>query len=321
MNPTIAAPRSLLEAVKYFGDPDIANTFAAAIRWPKGVSCPACGSERVTYMAPRRLWNCNECRKQSSVKVGTIFEDSAIPLTEWLPAVWLLANCKNGISSYELARALGVTQKTAWFMNHRIRLAMQSGSIMKFKGHVEADETFVGGKSKFMHRTKREGRILGRGQYASGKKAIMGLLERSSKGRSRVLATVIPNTRKGHTRQYVRDHVAPSSNVYTDAFPSYRGLKADYVHDVIDHAEAYARGKVHTNGLENFWSLLKRAIKGTYTNVEPFHLFRYLDEQVFRFNNRKTKDVARFIDVLRRVIGKRLTYSELIGADMEPATT
>jgi transposase-like protein len=318
MNKTVRVPTTLVGAITYFADPDVALSTFAAFRWPDGVAvCPACESKDTGFLKTRSIWKCRECGKQFSAKVGTVFEDSPIPLTKWLPALWLAVNSKNGISSCELARSLGVTQKTAWFMLHRIRLALQAGKPRRrFKGHVEADETFIGGKAIFMHAAKKKERIRGRGQYASGKLAVMGLLERHGLdgGHSKVRVNIIPNTRKPHTRGFIQQEVEPGTVLYTDALPSYRGLSAEYVHGVIDHAERYAEGQIHTNGLENFWSLLKRAIKGTYVSVEPFHLFRYLDEQVYRFNNRKTKDVARFIDALKGLIGKRLTYQSLIGA-------
>lgn len=312
MNKTIAVPTTLLGAIRYFSDPDVALTFLAGLRWPEGPICPACGKREHSFLKTRRLWKCKACKKQFSVKVGTIFEDSPIGLDKWLPALWMLANSKNGISSYELARGLGVTQKTAWFMLHRVRLAMQSKTFARFKGEIEVDETYIGGRARFMHKQVRARKIKGTG--GMGKAAVMGLLERHGPGKhSRIRTTVLGPVSRGEMQAIVEHHVEQGSTVHTDATQLYNGLKARFVHNVIDHAEAYAKGNVHTNGLENFWSLLKRAIKGTYTNVEPFHLFRYLDEQVYRFNNRKTKDVARFIDTVRGIVGRRLTYSGLTG--------
>jgi transposase-like protein len=232
-------------------------------------------------MASRRLWQCKakHPKRQFSVKVGTIFEDSAAPLDKWLAVIWLVANAKNGISSYEVHRAVGVTQKTAWFMLSRIRLAMQTGSFDKLSGHVEVDETFIGGKARNMN----------------------------------------AKTRKGTLQGEVRQHVESGSEIYTDALRSYDGLRSGYIHKVVDHAEKYVDGVVHTNGLENFWSLLKRSITGTYVSVEPFHLFRYLDEQAFRFNNRQMTDGGRFPAVAASVVGKRLTYRELIGKGPTPS--
>ena len=289
-------------------------SFLASLRWGNGnVTCPTCGGQDVAFLTNQRRWQCRENheRRQFSIKVGTIFEDSPIPLDKWLPAVWMIVNDKNGISSYEVARALAVTQKSAWFMMHRIRTAMQRGGLDKLSGDVEADETFIGGKARFMHAHKRAEKIHGTG--GMDKSAVMGLLERHGPdGHSRVRVKPVPNRKKKTLTAEVRQHVEPGANLYTDALASYEGL-TEFEHGVIDHAESYVRGKVHTNGLENFWSLLKRGIKGTYVSVEPFHLFRYLDEQAFRFNARKTTDAKRFLDVLRTIVGRRLTYKELIG--------
>lgn len=315
MDNTLTAPATLLEAVRFFGDPDVCIAYMAKARWGSidAVTCPTCGSQKVHYLDARRLWQCNtkHPKRQFSVKVGTIFEDSALGLDKWLPAVWLITNAKNGISSYEAARALGISQKSAWFMLHRIRLAMRIPAA-KFKGDVEADETFIGGKGHFMHKSKKAERLSNTRGGAVGKTAVMGLLERHGPDRaSRVQTSVVSTTRKVALQAEVRQRVASGSNLYTDALKSYEGLAAEYTHQVIDHAEAYARGKVHTNGLENFWSLVKRAIKGTYVAVEPVHLFRYLDEEVFRFNLRKDSDGGRFLRVLRSVVGRRLTFAEL----------
>jgi hypothetical protein len=249
-------------------------------------------------------------KQQFSIKVGTIFEDSPIGLDKWLCAMWMIANDKNGISSYEVSRALGVTQKTAWFLMHRIRLAMQSGSIDKLDGTVEVDETFIGGKARFMHRDRRHPAVNGRGPI--GKTAVIGLLDRHGPdGHSVVRANVIADRRRRTLAGAVRRNVEKGSQVMTDSFTSYSDLGRDFIHGVIDHAEKYVEGQIHTNGIENFWALLKRGIKGTYVSVEPFHLFRYLDEQAFRFNNRKATDGARFLALAARIVGKRLTYNEL----------
>jgi transposase-like protein len=307
-------PKTLQQAIIYFSNPDNCREYLAARRWPDGVTCPTCGRDDVTFLAKQNKWQCKSAHKQRqfSVKVGTIFEDSPLGLDKWLTAVWLIVNCKNGISSYEISRALDVTQKTAWFMDHRIRLAMQTGSFMKqMSGHVEVDETFIGGKARNMHRSVRARRIHGTG--GSGKVAVMGLLERHGEVRT----CVVPNVRRRSLHTEVAKHVEPGSTVYSDAFRSYNRLQDDYVHNVINHAEKYVDGKIHTNGIENFWSLLKRSINGTYVSVEPFHLFRYLDEQSFRFNSRHANDSERFQRVTERLVGKRLTYSELTGKDQD----
>ena len=286
-----------------------------AVRWPDGnVTCPTCGHPSPRFLAARRVWQCGRAhpRRQFSVKVGTIFEDSPLGLDKWLPAAWMLANCKNGISSYELGRAVGVTQKTGWFMLHRLREAMKTGSFAKMSGRVEADETFVGGLSKNMHRAKREQKIPANGPYGS-KAIVMGFLNRGPKGKSRVRAGLITDTQRVTLHAEIAQRVEPGSEIFTDAWRAYRGLAPQFIHEFVDHATEYVRGHVHTNGLENFWSLLKRAIKGTYVNVEPFHLHRYVDEQAFRFNERTDGqgDGGRFVKTLRGTIGKRLTYDEL----------
>jgi transposase-like protein len=309
-------PKTLIEAIRHFSDPDVCLNYMAKLRWTDGRAvCPTCGANDVRFIATRRLWECKNKhpRRQFSIKVGTIFEDSPIGLDKWLAAIWLLANAKNGVSSYEIARSLGVTQKTAWFMLQRIRLVLQAGDGDQFSGHVEVDETYIGGKARFMHESKRK--HIGTG--GMGKVAVMGLLERHGPdGHSTVRTKIVPNVRRHALSPEVRKHVAPGTEVYTDALKSYASLSADYVHKVIDHAESYAEGQVHTNGLENFWSLLKRSIKGTYISVEPFHLFRYLDEQAFRFNKREDSDAGRFSKAATSIVGKRLTYADLIGQSL-----
>jgi ISXO2-like transposase domain/Transposase zinc-ribbon domain len=312
MNPE---PKSLQEAIIYFANPDNCINYLAVRRWPDGVICPGCGAMKASFNAKRRTWKCgsHHAKREFSVKVGTIFEDSPISLDKWLTAVWMLTNCKNGVSSYEIARDVRVTQKTAWFMLHRIRLAMQDDFFgSKMGGEVEVDETFIGGKSRNMRIGKRERRITGTG--GKDKTAVMGMLERGGN----VRLEVVPGRRKKVLQAEVRKHVEAGAALYTDALPSYNGLTQDYAHAVIDHAVEYVNGRVHTNGLENFWSLLKRGINGTYVSIEPFHLFRYLDEQTFRYNNRATKDNPltdsdRFSAVLSQVAGKRLTYAEVTG--------
>jgi transposase-like protein len=310
---TINPPETLVEAVRYFADPDVCLAFLVGLRWSDGVvTCPTCGSRETTFLANQRRWKCREDheRRQFSIKVGTIFEDSPLGLDKWLPAVWMIVNDKNGISSYEVGRALGITQKSAWFMMHRIRLAMERGGFMKLRGEVEADETYIGGKARFMHPHKRAAKIKGTG--GMDKSAVMGLLERHGPdGHSRVKVKPIPNVRRKTLAPEVRANVEPGASLYTDALASYDGL-TEYDHQVIDHAETYVRGNVHTNGLENFWSLLKRAIKGTYVSVEPFHLFRYLDEESLPVQHPQG-DGRRFLEVLRTIVGRRVTYKQLIG--------
>jgi transposase-like protein len=310
-------PDTLRDAIIWFADFEHCREFMVELRWPDGkIACPQCQSEHILWIEKERVWKCygRHDRAKFSLKTGTIFEDSPISLEKWLPAAWLLINCKNGISSYELSRDLKVTQKTAWFMLHRIRLAMKSGTFKKLSGEVEADETFVGGKAHNMHKSKlAELKKNGRKRRSIlGKAIVSGLLERNTR-EARV--TVLPTVRGFHLRTNIIENVEKGSKIYSDALRSYRNVPVDgFVHKFIDHTEAYVRGAVHTNCLENFWSLLKRALRGTYVSVEPFHLQAYCDEQAFRFNQRKLTDAQRFATVMKQIVGRRLTYKQLIGA-------
>jgi transposase-like protein len=301
-------PTTLQEAIRYFSNEEVCVQFVSAMRWPDGVRCPRCQVKTVSYVKNRYIWQCRGCRKQFSVKAGTIFEDSPIKLSQWLCAMWLLVNAKNGISSYEVGRSLGVTQKTAWFMMHRIRLALQQGSLTrKLTGEVEADETYIGGKARNMHKDKQRKILKAEGSFR--KAVVMGMLEREGEVRAKVLNVA---SAKVLARE-IRAHVEPGSTLYTDELAAYTKVGREYAHQVINHAQTYVRGNVHTNSIENFWSLLKRGIKGTYVSVEPFHLFRYLDEQSFRFNARKGTDSERFLTAVSTISGRRLTYQSLTG--------
>jgi transposase-like protein len=317
------SPRTLQEAILHFADYENCKQFMMELRWPNGtVSCPHCGSDHVVYLEKARIWKCYGKHPLSrfSLKTATIFEDSPIGLDKWLTAVWLIVNSKNGISSYEVHRALGITQKSAWFMDHRIRFALHQGSFEKLLcGEVEADETFIGGKARNMHKDKRAEKITGTG--GQDKTMVMGLLERGGKVRTKV----VESRKKKSLQSEVRQHVEAGSALYTDALKSYQGLN-EFEHQVIDHAIEYVNGKVHTNGMENFWSLLKRGLNGTYVSVEPFHLFRYLDEQAYRYNHRKDdngeplNDFDRFKLAVSQIVGKRLTWKQLTGKLPEPQT-
>ena len=304
--------KTLQEAILHFSDFENCKAVLARLRWPDGVvKCPRCGSDHVVYLAKNRVWKCYSKHESPkfSLKTGTIFEDSPLGLDKWLAALWLVVNCKNGISSCESARDLGVTQKTAWFMNHRLRFALRNGGLGMLCGEVEADETFIGGKARNMHANKRAEKIKGRGP--DGKAIVAAVLARGGK----VRAKVVENRRKAELQALVRENVEAGSNLYSDALKSYDGLD-EFTHQVIDHAVSYVEGNVHTNGMENFWSLLKHGLKGTYVSVEPFHLFRYVDEQAFRYNNREDKtDFDRFKIALSQIVGKRLTYKALIGKE------
>jgi transposase-like protein len=306
---------TLQQAIIYFKDYENCHNLMVQLRWPDGkVTCPYCGSEKVTYLAKARVWKCysKHPRPRFSLKTGTIFEDSPIGLDKWLTALWLVVNCKNGISSMEMHRDLGVTQKTAWFMNHRLRAALNEGGFT-LSGEVEVDETFIGGKARNMHIATRKRRITGTG--GKDKTIVFGMVERGGK----VKTKVVESRKRDSLQPEIRKHVEAGSALYSDALLSYRGLEGDYAHQVIDHAVAYVDGKIHTNSMENYWSLLKRGISGTYVSVEPFHLFRYLDEQSFRYNNRKEmNDAGRFVLALSGITDKRLTYKSLTGKDRDP---
>ena len=317
-------PKTLQQAIEYFSDPDNCLNFLAARRFPDGVMCPRCGSKEVRFIKTRRLWECKSAhpKRQFSVKVGTIFEESPIGLDKWLMVVWMVANCKNGVSSYEIHRAIGVTQKSAWFMLHRVRVALRVGSFHKLgdgpegESEVEVDETFVGGKMRNMHKDRR---ARFQAEKSAAKTVVMGMLDRQ---RREIRAKVMPNVQRENLQAEILKNVKYGSNVYTDNAVAYDRMNWHYVHEFVNHANEYVRGRVHTNGLENFWSLLKRNLRGTYVAVEPFHLDRYLDEQVFRYNNRGSHekpmdDAARFDLALRNVVGKRITYKELTGKEGE----
>ena len=308
-------PETLQEAVIYFSDKQACHDFMVALRWPDGVTCPRCGSAKHSFISTRYTWQCKGCKKQFSTKVGTIFEDSPIGLEKWFVAMWLIVNCKNGISSYELARDLGVTQKTAWFMLHRIRLAMQDAGGGMLSGEIEVDETYIGGKARNMHAAKRRANITGTG--GKDKSAVFGMVERGGK----IKAVHVEETKKEDLQGHIRESVDAGAAIFSDANLSYIGLDEDYKHAVINHAVEYVSGNTHTNTIENFWSLLKRGLHGTYVSVEPFHLFRYIDEQAFRYNNRKGRDGDRFSVTLSQTAGRRVTYKELTGKNSgEPET-
>jgi transposase-like protein len=317
-------PESLQEAIQYFSDPDNCLRYMMARRWRDGVvRCPNCNSDKVQFIATRRMFECKmkHDKRQFSVKVGTVMEDSPIGLDKWLTAMWLIATCKNGISSYEIARDVKITQKSAWFMLHRLRAAMQDETLgSKLTGEVEADETFIGGKARNMHKSVKARRITGQGRNVEDKAIVMGVLERGG----RVRTQIIKDRQKETLQPIVRKHVHAGTVLFTDEMGGYQGLQGEFEHQIINHAVQYVNGRIHTNGLENFWSLLKRGLGGTYVSVEPFHLFRYLDEQTFRYNNRATKDnpltdADRFDLAVSQIVGKRLTYKELTGKVRETA--
>jgi transposase-like protein len=306
-------PKTLLEIVKYFSDEKVCVEFIASLKWEDGKPhCPKCGSDNCIGLKTRPTYQCKEqgCRKQFSVKAGTIFENCNVPLTKFLPCFWLLACAKNGISSCELSRALGVTQKTAWFMLHRVRETMGTEFFQKLSGEIEADETYVGGRTQFMHKTKREAMRKNRRVSQNHKTVVMGVVQRGGE----VRAQVVENARRHNIVPVIYENVEAGASVYTDKLSSYDVLSKDYNHGTVDHSITYVNGSAHTNTLEGFWNLFKRSVKGTYTKIAPFHTDGYLNEQTWRYNNRKMNDVDRFLLICSQVFGKRLTYTELTGA-------
>jgi len=305
MSTKLHFPKSLQDAIVYFADPVNAFNFVKELRWPGGVTCPRCHHDKVGFISTRRIWKCKGCKKQFSVKVGSIFEDSPLGLDKWLAGIWLLANAKNSISSHEVGRALGITQKSAWFMVHRIALAMETRTFEKFTGPVEADETFIGGKEQNKHKSKR----LNAGGGTVGKACVMGLLDRKTKQvKTKHIEKVSPKL----VQPEVRNTVEPGSELHTDTATAYRGLSSDYIHKAVNHYDEYVKDGVHTNGLENYWSLFKRCVYGTWTHISDAHLHRYLVQEEFRYNNKGGKDDFRFTSALCQINGKRLTYQELI---------
>lgn len=303
-------PTTLQEAIRHFSDDLTCIKFLADMRWENGVAiCPRCQCDRTSFLTTRKLWKCLGCKKQFSIKVGTIFQDSAIKLDKWLAAMWMLATCKNGISSYEVHRAIGITQRSAWFVMHRLRTAMASGTFEKLGGVVEADESFLGGDAKNMHSDRRR-RVVKKSGSMGHKKAVLGLVQRDG----RAAARAVPKRDVYNIRKFVTHHVETGTNLITDQWGAYSNLRDLYRHEVIDHSVHYVRDNIiHTNSIENFWSNLKRTIKGSYISVSPEHLQKYIDEQLHRYNERKGDDLHRFLEAVKGIVGKRLTYSALIG--------
>jgi len=315
-------PKTLQEAILYFADAMNVRDYMIARRWPNGIVCPTCGSTKITVSEKHNRWQCgsHHAKRQFTLKTGTIFEESPVSLDKWLLAMWQVVNCKNGVSSYEIAKAIGVTQKTAWFMLHRLREVMQDASSEKLMGEVEADETFVGGKIENMHKKSRRHAIAKTPGMNWNKTIVLGLLQRDGE----VRAAVSPSRTKHHIEAHLVKNVEVGSKLYTDELPVYGHLTAEYKREFVNHLESYVQGRVHTNGMENFWSLLKRGLKGTYVSVDPAHLQAYVDEQAFRFNSRKNaegekiNDGERFSAALSRIVGKRLTWEVLTARQGTP---
>jgi transposase-like protein len=295
-------PETLIEAVRYFSNPDTCIEHVAALRWPHGIACPTCGRVDVSYLEKQKRWQCKSrhAKRQFSVKIGTIFEDSPLGLDKWLPAVWMIVNAKNGVSSYEIARALGVTQKTAWFMDHRIRAAMEYGTFDKLDDPVEADETYIGGKTKEEH-----------GRF-SNKSAIVGVVEKK-KHIGQIRAFAAKQAHASNTLPFLRASLREGAILHTDESRIYSRANRTFVHESVNHSEKeYARGAVSTTTIDGFWNLFKRSYKGTYTHLSPVHLDRYVKERTYRYNTRMLSDGERFAEWFTKVNGRRLMYKSLV---------
>ena len=294
-------PETLLEAVRYFSNPDVCIEHTAAMRWPKGVYCPTCGRVDVSYLKTQKRWQCKSAHanRQFSVKVGTIFEDSAIGLDKWLPAIWMIVNAKNGVSSYEIARSLGVTQKTAWYMAQRIHAAMKHNSFDKLNDPTEADETYIGGKS-----TESKGRF-------TNKMAVIGVVEKKKNiGQIRAFAT--KHADATNTIPFLKDNLKVNAVLHTDESHIYHRAKWTFLHESVNHSQGeYARGSVSTTTIDGFWNLMKRSMKGTYTHVSGNHLSRYVDEHTYRYNTRMLNDSQRFSQWFANC-NRRLIYKTLV---------
>lgn len=297
---------SLIEMMEKIPDEQAAIDHITAIRWKNGAFCPHCGSLRVYHFSDDRTHKCGDCRKRFSIRVGSIFEDSKLPLRKWLLAIWLITSHKKGIASTQLAKDIGITQKSAWFVTQRLREAARTQSFNRpLADDVESDETFIGGKEKNKHAWQRTGGKQG----GAGKIAVLGLLERG--GELRTMVT--PSLRKGDVQGAIRAHVGKGAGLYTDEHPAFNGLGSDYVHLRVNHsAGEYVRSIIiHTNGIEGVWALFKRQIVGTHHYLSPKHIGRYLSEMTWRFNARTMEEGERVNALIAQTAG-RLTYKDLI---------
>lgn len=299
--------KSLYDLFEAFPDEEACVNHLEQLRWPGGVICPLCGSSRKIYKVTRSHgYKCGDCEKQFSVRKGTIFEESRLPLRKWFAAAWLLTSNRKGISSTQLAREIGVTQKTAWFMLGRLREV--AGVMGDFggpmDGEIEADETYIGGKEKNKHADKKTKK--GRGTV--GKQAVVGLASRDGK----VKAQTTPDTTSKEIHEFVINNVNFGSTLYTDDFRSYLGLHG-YNHETVRHSVGeYVKGKAHTNNIESFWALLKRGYIGVFHHFSAKHLHRYVAEFETRWNMTGYNEDERLNSILESTSGLRLTYKELI---------
>lgn len=300
-------PGTLLAAMRYY-DAETARAYITSIKWPDGPCCPKCGSVNVAEIPTRARFRCRErgCRTQFSLITGTIMESTHLRLDQWIAAVWMIANCRNGVSSCEIARTIGCKQQSAWHLLHRVRHILAPETEGQFKGEVEADETFVGGLFKFMSESRRK-RAENNGR-PNGKSVVHAMKERET---GMIRAEVIPAAKLEYVRDAVMENVAEGSTLYTDSARVYDWAAQVYKHETVNHNVEYVRGRCHTNGLENYFNCLRRGLKGTYIKAHHEHLTAYVNEQTYRFNRRKDSDWQRFDRAMRQIVGKRLTYKEL----------
>ncbi len=299
---------SVFDFMERFPDEESARTYLEGIVWPKGVTCPACKKRNATKWKPRKgHYQCKSCRKVFTVRMGTIFEGSKLPIKKWLYAMYLHQTARKGISSLQLSKEIGCTQKTAWFVLHRLREAYDVAGV-KLTGTVEVDETYLGGKEENKHASRK----LKAGRGAVGKQAVLGMREREGKTK----AMPIAETDKSTLHRAILQHVDKGTMLYTDEHSGYKGIdRWDYTHQGVKHsAKEYVNGMAHTNGIESVWALLKRGFNGTYHNWSQKHCYRYVDEFSFRLNegNCKFDTILRIHNVCRNAVGKRLTYQRLV---------
>jgi transposase-like protein len=297
----------LPELIERFGSEDKCHAYLEELRWPDGVKCPRCESDKISRIVKRRQFDCDGCRYQFSVRVGTIFHDSKLPLWKWFLAVYMMGESKKGISANQLSRMLGVSYKTAWYLCHRIRATMKDESGDMLSGIVEADETFVGGKKRFPAGTSRQHMALHR---RDNKTVVLGAVERGGKVRLRIAPDTKGETIKGFLREVVADD---AEAIYTDSHHSYRGIgDHDTKHEYVDHSrDEWVRGQIHTNTVESVWSLFDRSVIGAYHKLSVKHLPAYLDEAAFRWNNRSNPYLFRDT-ILALVSGETLTFRKLV---------
>lgn len=294
---------NVFDFLKLFPTEEACEKYIADARWPRGMFCPHCGNHRVYRLETQKRWKCGSCDKQFTVRTGSVLAESKVPLQKWLMAVWIMTSHPKGVSSIQMGKTLGVTQKTAWFLAHRIREAFTQGKGGLFTGVVEMDETYIGGKEKNKHESKK----LKAGRGAVGKTAVVGVKQRDGKLKS----VVVKNTDKPTLHGIINRTIAPGATICTDEHRAYQGL-LNHKHMTVKHSVGqYVDGMASTNGIESFWALLKRGFMGVYHQMSPAHLYRYVNEYAFRHNNHELTCIDTLKQVFYNFNGKRVTYKDL----------